>query len=182
MQTKLRSLVIGYGNLDRCDDSAGFHVVNRLRRHLGQKPLDCDDNGMSELGGCKDSVFVRQLVPELVETVSDYYRVIFVDAHIPSGGPRLACARVDPQQGVMLHSHYMHPAQLLGILKALWDREPVSHLLSIQGCSFGLGRGLSAGTAKLVAPAALMILELLDAAPDPLMSEVSRKTVHPSLG
>lgn len=171
MQTKLRSLVIGYGNLERCDDGAGFYVVNRLRRRLGQKPLDCDDNGMSELGGDRDSVFVRQLVPELVETVADYDRVIFADAHIPSGGPQLVCTQVDPQQGVMPLSHHMHPAQLLGILKALWDREPVSHLVSIQGCSFGLGRGLSAGTAKLVAPAAAMILGLLDAAPDPLMSE-----------
>ena len=171
MQTGLRKLVIGYGNLDRCDDGAGFYVVNGLRRRLGQKPLDCDDNGMSELGGCRDSVFVRQLVPELVETVADYDRVIFADAHIPSGGPRLVCTRVDPQEGGSLFSHCMHPAQLLGILKALWDREPVSHLLSIQGCRFGPGRGLSAGTAKLVAPAAAMILELLDAASDPHLSE-----------
>jgi hydrogenase maturation protease len=171
MQTGLCSLVIGYGNLDRCDDGVAFYVVNRLRRHLGQKPLDCDDNGMSELGGCRDSVFIRQLVPELVETVANYDRVIFVDAHIPADGPQLVCTRLDPLQGEVLLSHHMHPAQLLGILKAIWDREPVSHLLSIQGCRFGLGRRLSAGTAKLAAPAAEMILELLDAAPDPQRSE-----------
>jgi hydrogenase maturation protease len=172
MQTGLPSLVIGYGNLDRCDDGAGFYVVNRLRRHLSQKALDSDDNGMSGLGACRDSVFIRQLVPELVEIVANYDRVIFVDAHIPSARPPLACMRIDPQQGKMLLSHHMNPEQVLGILKALWNLEPVSYLLSIQGWHFAPGRGLSAGTAKLVAPAAAMILELLDAATDPQLSKV----------
>jgi len=166
MHTGLRSLVIGYGNLDRCDDGVGFYIVNRLRRHLGQKPLDGDENGMSELGGHRDSVFLRQLVPELVETVVNYQRVIFVDAHIPAGGSPLVCRQIDACQGDPLLSHHMQPAQLLGILKALYDREPVSHLLTIQGCSFDLGRKLSPETAEFVAPAAAMIIDLLDTAPD----------------
>jgi len=157
----LRKLVIGYGNLERQDDGVGFHVVNRLRRHLAQRPLACDDDGLSRLGGGTDSVFIRQLVPELIETVADYDRVIFVDAHIPSRKPHLRCTRLDPAEGMALFTHHLHPALLLGLLKALWGREPVSHLLSIQGCRFELGRRLSVGTAKLVAPAAKMILALL---------------------
>jgi len=161
MQTALRSLVIGYGNPERCDDGVGFYVVNRLRRQLGHKLLGWNDNGISELGGRNDFVFIRQLVPELIETVADYHRVIFVDAHMPAVGPPLVCRQIDPLQSEPLLSHHMQPAQLLGILKAIYDREPVSHLLTIQGCSFEFSRGLSAGTAELVSPAAAMIIELL---------------------
>ena len=160
-----RNLVIGYGNLERQDDGVAFHVVNRLRRRLGQKPLTWDDDGMSGLGGGTDSVFIRQLVPELIETMAQYDRVIFVDAHVPADRPNLMCTRLYPGDGMALFSHHMHPAMLLGILQAVWDREPLSHLLSIQGCRFDLGRRLSTGTAALVAPAAEMILEMFDTLP-----------------
>ena len=59
-----RILVIGYGNPDRGDDGAALHVVNRLREHLGQPPLDEDDGGLADLGR-DTAVFVPQLVPEL---------------------------------------------------------------------------------------------------------------------
>ncbi len=163
----VHNLVIGYGNLERQDDGVGFHVVNRLRRHLAQKPLAWDDDGMSRLGGGTDSVFIRQLVPELIETIVHYDRVIFVDAHVPADRPNLVCTRLYPGDGLALFSHHMHPAMLLGILQAVWDREPVGHLLSIQGSRFDLGRRLSAGTAALVAPATAMILEMFDTLPDP---------------
>jgi Ni,Fe-hydrogenase maturation factor len=35
-----RTLVIGFGNLDRADDGAAFHIVNRLREGLGLSTLD----------------------------------------------------------------------------------------------------------------------------------------------
>jgi hydrogenase maturation protease len=167
MKTMVRNLIIGYGNLERQDDGVAFHVVNRLRRHLAQKPLDCDDDGMSRLGGGTDSVFIRQLVPELIETIVHYDRVIFVDAHVPADRPKLVCTRLNAGDGMALFSHHMHPAMLLGILKAVWDREPLSHLFSIQGFRFDLGRRLSAKTAGLVGPAAAMILDMLDTLPDP---------------
>jgi len=162
-----RNLVIGYGNLERQDDGVAFHVVNRLRRHLAQKPLACDDDGLSRLGSGTDCVFIRQLVPELIETVADYDRVIFVDAHIPSIVPHLRCTRLNPAEGMALFTHHLHPGLLLGLLKALLGREPLSHLLSIQGCRFELDRRLSPRTAKLVAPAAKMILALLAELSDP---------------
>jgi hydrogenase maturation protease len=162
MKTIVRNLVIGYGNMERQDDGVGFHVVNCLRRHLAQKPLYPNDDGLSRLSHRTDVVFIRQLVPELSETIAHYDRVIFVDAHMPAVTPHLVCRRLHPEDGTALFSHHMHPAQLLGILKALWDREPLSHLLSIQGYRFEFGRRLSAKTAKLVAPATAMILELLE--------------------
>jgi len=167
------NLVIGYGNLERQDDGVAFHVVNRLRRRLAQKPLASDDDGLSRLGCGTDSVFIPQLVPELIETVASYDRVIFVDAHVPADLPELACTRLYPGDGMALFSHHMHPAMLLGILKALWDREPLGHLLAIQGCRFDRGRRLSTKTAALVAPAAEMILELLATLPEPAAGQKS---------
>ena len=157
-----RSLVIGYGNLDRQDDGLGFYVVNRLRRHLGQKPLAFDDNGLARLGRAMDSIFIRQLVPELIETAADYDQLVFVDAHIPADIPNLMCTRIDPADGMAGFTHQLHPAAFLGLLKALCDHEPVSHLLSVLGCNFNFGRGLSANAARHVDPAIRIILKLLE--------------------
>ena len=157
----VRSLVIGYGNLERQDDGVAFYVVNRLRRRLAQQPLSWDEDGMSRLDRLTDSVFIRQLTPELIEAIAHYDRVIFVDAQVPADSPNLLCTRLYPGVGTPLFSHHMHPEMLLGFLKAVYEREPVSHLLTIQGSRFELKRGLSVKTAAIVAPATEMILEML---------------------
>ena len=74
-----RTLVIGFGNIDRADDGAAFFVINALRRRLGQNPLNEDETGLEELGAKIDSVFLSQLTPELLETLAGYQQVIFVD-------------------------------------------------------------------------------------------------------
>ena len=164
----VRNLVIGYGNLERQDDGVGFYVVNRLRQGLGQKALQPDDAGLTKLGEPIDSVFIRQLVPELIEPLSNYDRLVFVDAHIPASLPNLVCTRIYPEGGMSLFTHQRQPALLLAILKGLQDRDPLSHLLTIRGFQFEMGRRLSAATAGLVGPAARIILELFETSPDSL--------------
>ena len=44
-----RTLIIGFGNLDRADDGVAFYVINALRRRLGQKALSEEDTGLEEL-------------------------------------------------------------------------------------------------------------------------------------
>jgi len=166
MNMTAASLVIGYGNPERQDDGVAFYVVNRLRRRLAQPPLAWDEDGLTRLDRRTDSVFIRQLAPELIELLVHYDRVIFVDAHVPADSPDLCCTRLYPDAGVPLFSHHMHPEMLLGFLKAVYGREPASHLLTIQGRRFDLRRGLSVQAAAMVDPAAAMILNLLDAAPD----------------
>ena len=161
MKTVGQNLVIGYGNLGRQDDGVAFYVVNRLRQQLGQKPLRSNDAGLAKLGNSTDSIFIRQLVPELIETLSNYDRLVFVDAHIPAGMSNPVCTRIYPEDDFPLFTHQMNPALLLAILKALRDREPRSHLLTIPGLRFEMGRGLSAMTAALIGPATRIILELL---------------------
>ena len=76
-----RTLVIGYGNLERGDDGAALQVVNRLRHLLGRPPLAEDDGGLGELGQ-DTAVFVPQLVPELAVDAAAYESIVLVDAHV----------------------------------------------------------------------------------------------------
>jgi hydrogenase maturation protease len=60
----LRTLVIGVGNLLRCDDGAGVHVVNRLKTEAPH--IDAEDVAMGSI--------------EILEAMKGYDRVIIVDA------------------------------------------------------------------------------------------------------
>jgi Ni,Fe-hydrogenase maturation factor len=77
-----RTLVIGYGNLDRGDDGVAYYVVNALRQRLEQTPLKEYDTGLEELGAAVDSIFLTQLMPELINALADYDQVVFIDAHV----------------------------------------------------------------------------------------------------
>ncbi|UCF90854.1 MAG: hydrogenase maturation protease [Desulfobacterales bacterium] len=156
-----RNLVIGYGNLYRKDDGVAFYVVNRLRRRLGQQPLDPDGSGLEELGAQTDSIFIRQLVPEMLDTARHYGQLIFVDAHTAANRQPLACIRINPAQGCSPLTHHMGPAAFLVWLKALYEHEPSGYLLTIQGQNFDFHRGLSAAAAGRVEWAVNIILRLL---------------------
>jgi hydrogenase maturation protease len=156
-----RTLVIGFGNIDRADDGVAFFVVNALRRHLGQKPLNEDETGLEELGAEVDSAFLSQLTPELMETLAGYRQVIFVDAHVYENLDALYCAPVSPDYTPSTFSHHLTPAAFLALLKTLYHLEPAGHLVSIRGHDFDCHRDLSAETQALVGPAVEYILRLL---------------------
>lgn len=154
-----RTLVIGYGNLDRGDDGVAYHVVNALRQRLGQRLLSEDETGLEELGGQTDSVLLTQLVPELVHTMANYQQVIFVDAHVQEGVPELYCAPVSPEGAPSSFSHHMTPAVLLALLRTILHAEPKGHIVSIRGYDFGFHRLLSDAAARMVQPAVECILQ-----------------------
>jgi len=157
----LRTLVIGYGNLDRGDDGVAHYVVNALRQCLGQETLSEDDTGLEELGAQTDSIFLTQLVPELIDTLVDYDQVIFVDAHVREDVPDLHCTPVSPAYVPSAFTHHMTPGMLLSLLQVLHHREPAGHIVSIRGHDFDFHRGLSAGTDPLVQSAVEYILGML---------------------
>jgi hydrogenase maturation protease len=156
-----RTLVIGFGNLDRADDGIAHYVVDALRRRLGQAPLDEDETGLEKLGAEVDSVFLSQLTPELLETLAGYQQVIFVDAHVYENVDALHCEPVSPEYAPATFTHHLTPAAFLGLLKALYHHEPAAHLVSLRGHDFDFHRGLSADTQALVHPAVEYILRLL---------------------
>jgi Ni,Fe-hydrogenase maturation factor len=126
-----RTLIIGFGNIDRADDGVALFVINALRRRLGQKPLPEDETGLEELGAEVDSAFLSQLTPELLETVAGYRQVIFVDAHVYENVDALHCAPVSPENTPSTFTHHLTPAAFLRCSKPL-PSEPVGQLVSIR--------------------------------------------------
>lgn len=144
----MRALVIGYGNPSRRDDGVGLAVVNGLRARLGRASLAAGEDGYDELGGVADTLFLQQLTPELAETLADYDRVWFVDAHLgvqPELVRRVSlAARLDPA----LVSHHFKPESLLALADQLHGRAPAAELISVRGHDFDFGEALSASTAQ----------------------------------
>lgn len=168
----MRTLIIGYGNIDRADDGVAYYVINALRRRLGQKILSEDETGLEELGAQTDSIFLSQLIPELLDVLTGYDRAIFVDAHVYENVDDLHCAPILPEYTLPTFSHLLTPAMLLALLKDLYHREPVAHAVSIRGYDFDFHRDLSPATAALVQSAADHISDLFTESerPPPLIS------------
>jgi hydrogenase maturation protease len=155
-----RTLVIGYGNLDRADDGVAFYVINALRQRLGQKPLPPEETGMQELGSEPDSVFFRQLLPEWMETAAAYDQLVFVDAHVHTNTTELSCVPVVPGFVSAPFTHHVTPAMFLAMIETLYHREPTGHLVSIRGHDFDFRRGLSPEASRHVEPAVEIVLRL----------------------
>jgi hydrogenase maturation protease len=157
-----RTLVVGFGNLDRADDGVAFHVVNVLRRRLGRPPLPEDVTGLDDLGERVDSVFLVQLIPELVEIMNDYGTICFVDAHVSETLGDLGCTPVSPEDASLTFTHHMTPALLLALLQTLYRHPVAAHLVSIRGRDFDFHRRLSPLTQAQVEPAVDRILHLTE--------------------
>jgi hydrogenase maturation protease len=153
---------MGFGNLDRADDGVAFHVVNAFRRRLGLAALEEDNTGLEELGAPVDTAFIGQLVPEMIDLLEGYDRVVFVDAHVDPALDDLYCAAVSPDEAGLTFTHHMSPATLLAFFKALNGRDLEGHLVSIRGRDFDFHRDLSPETIALVEPAVDRIASLLD--------------------
>ena len=155
-----RTLVIGFGNIDRADDGVAYHVINGIRRRLGQEMLHEDETGLEEIGAEIDSIFLVQLAPELMDALIPYDNIIFVDAHVYENVDSLYCAPVFPEFTQATFTHHLTPAMLLALLKSLHHREPAGHIVSIRGYDFDFHRNLSADTEALVEKAVDHILLL----------------------
>lgn len=158
------TLVIGYGNLDRGDDGAAFHVVNRLRERLGQRPLKEEDSGLEDLA-VRTAVFVPQLTPELALDAAAYGRLVLVDAHVASDERPLTGMRIEPKYLPPVVSHVLSPGMFLWLVQGVSGRSRTAFLVSLRGHRFDLRRGLSPETSALVEPAAESVLKLIHDAP-----------------
>jgi hydrogenase maturation protease len=145
----LRTLIIGYGNIDRGDDGVAHAVINALRRRQGRDPLDEENTGLEGLGAEVDTVLLSQLTPELVETLRDYDHLLFVDAHIYPGIDDLHCRAVAPEDAPSILIHHFTPGALLALLRALYGKAPIGHLVSVRGHDFDFHRHLSPETRAL---------------------------------
>jgi hydrogenase maturation protease len=156
-----RAIIIGYGNIDRSDDGLAYEVINLVRKKLDQSLLKEDDTGLEKLGGEIDSVFLPQLVPEIMELLKDYEQIIFVDAHAGADLEDLNCSKVTPQYVSSTFTHHMTPEALLAFLKTLYQHEPEAYLVSVRAHDFDFKRTFSPKTQSLLDPASDTIIKLL---------------------
>ena len=157
-----KTIIIGYGNIYRADDGVAFAVINELRRQLGQKLLEEGDTGLDELNGENDSIFLLQLVPEIMELFAGYNRIIFVDAYVGSDMEDLNCSPVSAQYISSSFTHHMTPSALLAFLKSMYECVPQAHLVSIRGINFDFKRTFSPQVQALIQPAADTVFRLID--------------------
>ena len=158
----LRTIIIGYGNIDRSDDGLAYEVINLVRKQLGQHLLDEGDTGLDNLNGEIDSVFLLQLIPEIMELLKGYEQIIFVDAHAGDRLDDLNCSRLTPQYTSSTFTHHMTPETLLAFLKTLYQHEPQAYMVSVRAHDFDFKRTFSARTQSLLQPASEKIIQLLN--------------------
>jgi hydrogenase maturation protease len=156
-----RTIIIGYGNIDRSDDGVACEIINLVRQNLGQKILEDGDMGLENLDGEIDSIFLPQLVPEIMELIVGYKQIIFVDAHTGDDMEDLNCSKVTPQYVCSTFTHHLTPDALLAFLKTLYQHEPEAYIVSVRAHDFDFKRSFSPKTQSLLRPASDKIMQLL---------------------
>jgi hydrogenase maturation protease len=157
-----RTIIIGYGNIDRADDGVALSIINELRRRRGRGELEEGDTGLGDLNDHADSIFIPQLMPEIMERLTDYDRIIFVDAHVSPDTEDINCTAVLPEYSASSFTHHMTPSAFLAFLETLYHCEPEAYVVSVLGHEFDFRRTLSPRVQALVQTAADTVLELMD--------------------
>jgi hydrogenase maturation protease len=142
-KTRPRSLVLGYGNVDRGDDGLGFHVVNELAHRFGHPDVEPYSDFPDPLSDTVDVMFQRQLAPEMAEILSDYDQVIFVDAHTGIYEEEVRLAELEPGYVLSTLTHHLSPESLLAFTEVMSGRAPRGYLCSARGYSFDFSNELS---------------------------------------
>lgn len=143
-------LVIGYGNSLRGDDGIGVAVAEQLDRILQNSPVS------TRILAC------QQLTPELASEMSKANRVIIVDAAKGETPGQITIKKIQPDDYSSTFTHDLQPSTLLACARELYEKSPVTYLVSVTGDSFGFSDELS-DTLKRVMPEVLTrVRELID--------------------
>lgn len=156
-----RTLVLGLGNLSRRDDGWGWFAINEVRAQLGMAPLGEYDDGLDALGHEVDCAFVPQLVPELAETAAKYSKLVIMDARVTGENGIQVSTVAGERKTVQLFSHELSPADFVSLIKELYHGHPSAYLLSVKGCDYDFGVGLSEELATLLPQIVRKVLELI---------------------
>jgi len=154
-------LIAGYGNVDREDDGAAWHVLARLARRLDIPFAASIDEYEFIPGHPIDIHFSLQLIPEMAEMLPAYARVLFVDAHTGAVPEEIHVEDLVGRPESSPFTHHMTPAALLNLASLMTPRLPPARLISVRGYSFGFREELSERTDALVEATLPVILEWL---------------------
>jgi hydrogenase maturation protease len=157
----LRTLIFGYGNLDRQDDGVAWHILSTLKKSLNLPFPEVIDEDFDSI---EDSllVFQLQLTPEQAESIANFDRVCFIDAHTGAIPEDVRFDQIVPNFQHSPLTHHLTPNSLLSIIQTIYNKDIEAVLLSVRGYEFEFSQDLSERTKKLVPRAVKLIREWLD--------------------
>lgn len=129
-----KTLVIGFGNTMRRDDGAGCFAAEMIAAaHPGV-----------------DWLSLAQLTPELAQVITQYERVLFLDASVEVRHVKIS--ELLPQAGrQLLVSHTLSPQHILDLAFELYGERPhQTALVELPACDLDFGWGLSPLTQEMV--------------------------------
>jgi hydrogenase maturation protease len=124
-------MIVGYGNTLRSDDAIGWVLAQQLAQRLESSDVDVR------------LCLLHQLMPELVEQITEASYVIFLDAREGDAPGMIVCERVVAQPHENLFTHFINPAALLGAAQDWYNTAPHALLISVVGTSFEYGDTLA---------------------------------------
>jgi hydrogenase maturation protease len=158
-----KTLILGYGNLDRQDDGVAWHVLEKIAEKIDRALPEKIEDTFIDLGENPDLYFQLQLMPELADLIHDYERICFVDAHTGAIENDLNIQSVNVEFQNSPFTHHMTPETLLCFVDTMYKQVPEALLVSIRGYEFNFERSLSQATDELADQAADKIIEWLRA-------------------
>lgn len=165
----MKRLIIAYGNRDREDDGAGWHILEKITRSFGLEVPNYPGEWVETEDGSLRFLYLFQLLPEMAEDIVEYDKVIFIDAHNSDQLDDLLFQEVQPTTAHSAFTHHMSAGELLSIAKTLTGTFPNAMMLTVRGFSFQFKHELSKRTAQLVEQAAgLLQVELGLSKPNPI--------------
>ena len=140
-------LIIGYGNILREDDGAGFRLVTSLA-------TDVPPHLVRVLA-------VHQLTPELALELAatEVDRVLFVDAQRHQDKP-FVMRQLDPLSAAGSCGHQLTPDLLLYMTHSLYQYTPKGWLLTLAAQQMGVGYSLSETAQAAISGADTLIKKL----------------------
>ena len=117
-----RCLIYGFGNPGRQDDGLGIVFSEILEKKFPDLDFECN----------------YQLNIEDAHTISEYEFVLFADASIEEIED-VKISRVVPSSQTEFTMHAMLPQFILHLCQTLYDKFPMTYLMSIKGYEFEFG-------------------------------------------
>jgi len=158
----MKKLVIAYGNRDREDDGAGWHILEKVTSGYGLRVPEFPGEWVETADGSLRFLYLFQLLPEMAEDICEYDEVIFIDAHNSQQLADLLFEDINPSTDHSAFTHHMSAGELLSIAKTLTGNYPTAKMLTVRGYSFQFKQELSDKTALLVENAAKLLQDDLN--------------------
>jgi Ni,Fe-hydrogenase maturation factor len=112
-------------------------------------------------GDVPDLMGELQLMPEITETLVQYDKVCFVDAHTGAYAQDVNVTPLKPEFQSSPFTHHLTPQTCLSLAQAAFGRAPEGIVISVRGYQFGFSHELSPITAALADQAVEQIMAWL---------------------